>query len=238
MTVAFISDLHLTPERPNSTILFEEFLRATEGIVEDLYILGDLFEYWIGDDAGEQLGHQRIEKALKQTTDRGTNIFFIHGNRDFLIGSDFANRTGCRILPDPTVIILGDNRVVLSHGDSLCTDDIEHQNARDQMLSSKWKVAFLDKSIEDRVHTAKQLRSHSEKSKQKKSMEIMDVTQAEVEKMIMEHQADIMIHGHTHRPGIHEFKLDSKRIKRYVLGDWYTQKSSLTYNNNTFLLKK
>ncbi|NKB76941.1 MAG: UDP-2,3-diacylglucosamine diphosphatase [Gammaproteobacteria bacterium] len=229
MTIAFISDLHLTPQRPDSSALFEHFLETTGALIEELYILGDLFEYWIGDDAGEQLGHQRIETALQRATKAGTNIFFIHGNRDFLIGSDFAKRTGCLILPDPSVITLGDRIVVLSHGDALCTDDVEHQASRNQMLSSKWKGAFLDKSIKERIDSAEEMRLHSERNKQHKSMEIMDVNQQEVEKMMREHNAEIMIHGHTHRPGVHEFEVDSKTVKRYVLGDWYEQKSVLTY---------
>lgn len=237
MTIAFIADLHLTPDRPQSTILFEQFLKTGSRVLSELYILGDLFEYWIGDDAGSRLGYRSTESALKAVSDQGTQIYFIHGNRDFLVGQDFAERTGCQILPDPHPIVLDGIRVVLSHGDHLCTDDVSHQQARSQMLTSKWKMAFLDQPIEKRIDDAEALRAKSEENKKMKSMAVMDVNQLEVAKLVVEHQADILIHGHTHRPGVHEFEASGKSRKRFVVGDWYTQKSVLTYENSNFMLK-
>ena len=237
MTIAFIADLHLTPQRPASSMWFDRFMNTTGQLISELYILGDLFEYWVGDDASDQLGHQQVEATIRAVSDRGTKIYFIHGNRDFLIGQDFAQRTGCELLPDPSVVSLGGLKVVLSHGDHLCTDDVEHQKARSQMLSSKWKVAFLENPIDARIDTAESLRHQSENVKKTKSMEIMDVNQDAVETLMRRENADILIHGHTHRPGVHEFQIDGEKKTRYVVGDWYTQNSALIYENRCFMLK-
>ena len=238
MTTAFISDLHLTPDRPASTVMFEEFIAGAISTISTLYILGDLFEFWIGDDGAKALGHHPVERTLKDATDQGMKIFFIHGNRDFLVGSEFSERTGCTILDDPTVIDLGELKVLLTHGDALCTDDTEHQNARGQMLSSKWKMAFLQDGLEKRLEKANALRQQSEVNKQSKSMDIMDVNQQAVEELLREHQVNIMIHGHTHKPAAHEFILDGQLTRRYVLGDWYTQKSAIFYENGKIVLRR
>ena len=237
MTIAFIADLHLTPQRPASSMWFDRFMNTTGQMISELYILGDLFEYWVGDDASDQLGHKQTEAAIRAVADCGTEIYFIHGNRDFLVGQDFAQRTGCKLLPDPSVITLDGLQVVLSHGDYLCTDDVEHQKARSQMLTSKWKMAFLENPIDARIDTAESLRRQSEGEKKRKSMEIMDVNQGEVEKLMRQQDADILIHGHTHRPGVHQFNIDGKKKTRYVVGDWYTQNSALIYENQCFMLK-
>lgn len=237
MTIAFISDLHLTPERPESTQWFEQFMTRSVGILNTLYILGDLFEVWIGDDGRDTLGQRDAEQILKNTVDAGVQVFFMHGNRDFLVGEEFERRTGCTILADPTIIQLGGESVLLSHGDTLCIDDIAHQNARKTMLTSKWKFAFLEKPVDERMRFAQDLRTKSEKEKQVKSMEIMDVNQQYVEEVMRQHKVRLMIHGHTHRPAVHEFDLDGVIAKRYVLGDWYTQKSMLYYSNGSFALK-
>lgn len=244
MTIAFISDLHLTPDRPASGMLFEQFIGKADRFLQQLYILGDLFEYWIGDDAASLLGHDAVEAALTNTVHRGTEVFFLHGNRDFLVGEAFAQRTGCQLLPDPIVINpqqqYGDNqiRILLTHGDALCIDDIEHQQARKQMLSAKWKIAFLDTPIQQRLETATALRKKSETDKQSKPLEIMDVNQQAVEQLMREHQVNIMIHGHTHKPAAHEFMLDGKLARRYVLGDWYTQKSAIFYDHGRLTLRR
>lgn len=238
MTIAFISDLHLTPERPESTRLFESFIKDAPGYVEQLYILGDLFEYWVGDDGSRALGHQPIESALKSTVDDGTEVFFLHGNRDFLVGKEFAHRTGCQLLPDPVVIKPDTLRILLTHGDALCTDDLEHQASRQQMLSGKWKMAFLDRPLPERIATANALRQKSELGKQSKPEAIMDVNQQAVENLMRSHQVNIMIHGHTHRPAAHEFFLDGERARRFVLGDWYEQKSAIYYENGRLVLRR
>ena len=238
MTIAFISDLHLTPQRPESTRLFAEFVAGAQNLLSELYILGDLFEYWIGDDASASLGHTVVESHIRTLTKTGIKVYFMHGNRDFLINSDFVHRTGCRLLPDPSVIRLDNQDVLLAHGDALCTDDHEHQASRAQMHSSKWKNAFLDQSLEKRVQTAENMRAQSELAKQSKPVNVMDVNQNAVERLMSQHGVRVLIHGHTHRPAVHEFKLAGETARRYVLGDWYTQKSMLTYANGTFLLKR
>ena len=238
VTIAFISDLHLTPERPRSTLLFEEFVSEAGRFLRQLYVLGDLFEYWIGDDGSEMLGHENVESAIREIVDAGTEVFFLHGNRDFLVGPEFAERTGCRLLPDPIVVEIDRIRILLTHGDALCTDDIEHQEARRHMLSAKWKMAFLDKSLDQRYQTADSMRKESELNKRSKAMEIMDVNQEAVESLMLEHDVDLMIHGHTHKPGAHEFTLGGKLKRRYVLGDWYTQKSAIFYNDGKLVLRR
>lgn len=237
MTIAFISDLHLTPERPHSTEWFDNFMKNSVGLLEKIYILGDLFEIWIGDDGRDALGQSEVESILSEAAKNDIYLYFMHGNRDFLVGADFEKRTGCKILDDPSIISLGSTKVLLTHGDSSCTDDIEHQNARKEMVSSKWKVAFLGKSIDDRMEIALTFRKKSESAKKAKSMEIMDVNQTHIEKLMREYGVVTMIHGHTHKPTVHEFDLDGTPAIRYVLGDWYTQKSVLLYDNGSFTLK-
>ncbi|MCY3768300.1 MAG: UDP-2,3-diacylglucosamine diphosphatase [Gammaproteobacteria bacterium] len=238
MPTAFISDLHLTPDRPESTEWFRQFMRESRGLLNRIYILGDLFEFWIGDDARDTLGYGEVEEILQATVEAGMDIFFIHGNRDFLVGRDFERRTGCRILADPTVIELGTTRVLLTHGDALCTDDTTHQQARKQMLTDKWRFAFLNQPVSERLDTASAMRKKSEIEKKSKSMEIMDVNQKQVEKVMRDHGVRTMIHGHTHQPAVHDFFIDRAPAKRFVLGDWYTQKSMLLYDKGCFSLKR
>jgi len=238
MTVAFISDLHLTPDRPHSSEMFQKFAENAPQLLSSLYILGDLFEYWIGDDGVTKLGHGDTESTIKSIVDAGTKVYFLHGNRDFLVGSDFSKRTGCTLLPDPVVIEEDGLRILLTHGDALCTEDIEHQQARKQMLSSKWKMAFLETPLSQRFATADQMRKGSEIAKKSKPMEIMDVTQSAVEEMMREHSVNIMIHGHTHKPAAHEFELDGQPARRFVLGDWYEQKSLILLEQGKITLRK
>lgn len=235
--IAFISDLHLTPERPDATGWFENFMTHAVGVIDEIYILGDLFEVWIGDDASDELGQGRVEEIMRSTVDSGVKLWFMHGNRDFLVGEAFAKRTGCTFLPDPSVITLGGDQVLLTHGDALCTCDVEHQRARTQMLSTKWKAAFLNKPIVERLDIASSMREKSEAGKRVKGAEIMDVDQRQVENVMREHGVLKLIHGHTHKPAVHEFMLDNCTARRYVMGDWYTQKSMLFYENGNFALQ-
>jgi len=237
MAIAFISDLHLTPEHPDSGDWFRDFMEQSEGKFTQIYILGDLFEVWVGDDGAGPLGQEKIQEIIRKVADSGVELFFIHGNRDFLIGEDFEKQTRCKILPDPSVISLGGTRVLLSHGDAFCTDDIEHQEKRAQMVTSKWKIAFLNKPLEERIETALEMRQESERNKRFKPMEIMDVNQAYLEKVMREFDVQTLIHGHTHRPAVHDFELNGKPARRFVLGDWYTQKSMLIYDNGSFSLR-
>ncbi len=238
MAIAFISDLHLTPEAPRSTLLFEQFIANACHYITQLYILGDLFEYWIGDDGGEVLGHQKVEAALRKTVDAGTEIFFLPGNRDFLIGEAFAERTGCRLMPDPVVIQPDGIRILLTHGDALCTDDTSHQAARHQMLSGKWKRMFLEQPLHQRMQTAFTMRQESEQNKGSNPPEIMDVNQSAVEEMMRKHDVHIMIHGHTHQPAAHAFRLDGQLRRRYVLGDWYDRKSVIYFEQGHLTLRR
>ncbi|MYD75101.1 MAG: UDP-2,3-diacylglucosamine diphosphatase [Gammaproteobacteria bacterium] len=234
--ILFISDLHLTRDNPGGLERFAQFVSGISDRTRQLYMLGDVFDFWIGDDGAKILGHDRIEDRLCTLSSSGLELFFVPGNRDFLVGQDFASRTGCTMLEDPSVIELDGERILLTHGDTLCVDDIEHQQSRAVMLSSKWRVAFLNKPLEERLDTALSLRMKSEESKQSKPMSIMDINQSHLEKVMLAHGVKTVIHGHTHRPGIHEFSLDGLPARRYVLGDWYTQNSILSYRSGEFTL--
>ncbi len=235
--ILFISDLHLSQEYPDSLDRFERFAFTLSHEVDQIFMLGDVFDFWIGDDGAETLGHHKIEEQLHHISSSGIELFFLPGNRDFLVGQDFARRTGCRLLPDPSIIVIGTERIYLTHGDALCTDDIEHQQNRSVMLSAKWQSVFLEKSVEERLDTALRLRQESERSKQDKPMDIMDVNQSHLENVMRKNQVKTLIHGHTHKPAVHEFDLDGAKAMRYVLGDWYTQNSILTVRNGEYMLE-
>jgi len=236
MTIYFISDLHLNLRRPESTELFYNFLAACAPDAEAIYILGDLFEFWIGDDAADATGQSEILAAIRRVTEKGVPVYFIRGNRDFLVGHDFENSTGCRILADPTQIRLGDSKVMLKHGDSMCTDDTEHQSFRLLVNDRQWQQQFLQYSVEKRLELALSARSRSALHKSMTSMEIMDVNIDAVKREMLTHNADILIHGHTHRPDIHKAVINGRQTTRFVLGDWYTQSSMLRYDSGVFQL--
>lgn len=230
MATLFISDLHLAPTRPSSTELFIDFLKTQAGYSEALYILGDLFEYWIGDDAAAHIGHRDIIQALRRLTDGGTPTHFMPGNRDFLIGEHFSLETGCVLLPDRSVVELYGEPVLLMHGDRLCTDDNAHQQFRALVDQPSWRRDFLAKSIEERIRLATDARAQSELNKSLLAMEIMDVNQNAVESVMRDFGVQTLIHGHTHRPAIHHFRLDGAAVRRIVLGDWYEHSSVLRYS--------
>jgi len=223
----FISDLHLTPERPQSTETFLEFLRNTAGLAERLYILGDLFEYWVGDEALAEPVSAQVAEALCELGSGGTRIFFMHGNRDFLIGARFAKAAGLQLLPDPSVVTLYGAPTLLMHGDTLCTDDVDYLNFRKTVRDPVWQAEFLAKSVADRKQFAESARSESEKSKKIKPMSIMDVSTAAVESVLRQHAYPRLIHGHTHRPATHEHLVDGHVCERRVLADWYERGSYL-----------
>ncbi len=237
MSIAFISDIHLSAQRPATTQLFEEFLAENERLLERLYILGDLFDYWVGDDSVGLLGHDAVEAALRNTVTAGTQVFFMHGNRDFLVGEEFARRTGCQLLSDPAVVSYEHRNLLLTHGDALCTDDIEHQNSRRQMLSAKWKTAFLQQPLAERIHTAAAMRAQSKAAKRTKSRSVMDVNPHAVENLMRQHGVDTMIHGHTHQPAVHAFEIAQKPAWRYVLGDWPKRRNALYLQQGELVLK-
>ncbi|PPD56862.1 MAG: UDP-2,3-diacylglucosamine diphosphatase [Methylotenera sp.] len=224
----FISDLHLCDSRPNITQVFIGFLQETAVKAQALYILGDLFEYWAGDEAIEAGHQQTVIAALKSLKSQGVALFFMHGNRDFLLGNGFAEATLGNILPDPTLLHLYKKSVLLSHGDILCTDDIAYQQFRAQVRTPAWQIQFLSQPLEARIDYIEQIRIKSEQEKSLKSMQIMDVNQQAVEAMLREyHYPPLLIHGHTHRPNKHIIAIDNHVCERWVLGDWYEQGSYL-----------
>lgn len=226
MATLFISDIHLGDEHPEISRRFVEFLSKEAPTAEALYILGDLFEVWIGDDAA-QAEHRPAIEALRQLSDKDVPIYVMHGNRDFLLGKDFEAMTGCQLIDDPTVIDLYGTATLLMHGDSLCTDDAEYIQFRNQVRSVEWQDNFLATSVEQRVQIAREYRNESISRKQNKSAEIMDVNRNAVMDMMRAHDVTQLIHGHTHRPAVHSIEIDGKSSQRIVLGDWYSQNSSL-----------
>jgi UDP-2,3-diacylglucosamine hydrolase len=226
MTALFISDLHLDESRPHIVELFMRFLADEARGTDALYILGDLFESWIGDDDDAQLP-ARVAQALRALRDSGVPIYFMHGNRDFLLGTDYAARAGLRLLADPTVIDLCGERVLLMHGDTLCTDDVDYQKFRTLVRDPAWQQQFRAKSLTERRAFAAQARGESRKQTAMKQAEIMDVNQDAVASTLRTHGVRKLIHGHTHRPATHRFDLDGHSAERIVLGDWYEQSSVL-----------
>ncbi len=221
MTTLFISDLHLEESRPDITGAFLGFLKTHAMGVERLYILGDFFEAWIGDDERTPLQEQ-VAAALREVRDSGTEIFLMHGNRDFLIGNDYCERAGATLLDDPTVIGLYGTPALLMHGDSLCTADVEYQKFRANMRNPQMQKMMLARPLEDRQQMARQLRQMSMAKNQGKAEDIMDVTPEEVVKELEHHGVQLMIHGHTHRPAIHDLEANGEPARRIVLGDWDT----------------
>lgn len=227
----FISDLHLSAERDDITQCLFTFLQGQATQAEALYVLGDLFEMWIGDDDLNEFTLS-IASAFKTLSDRGIPIYFIHGNRDFLIREKFAALSGMTLLPEQCVIDLYGQPTLIMHGDELCTKDIEYQQFRKKARGWWWPRLMLMLPLSTRRSIAAKGRKTSQKNHTKLSAEIMDVTQEEVEKRMAEHQVTRLIHGHTHRPAIHDFNLKNQAAQRVVLGDWYDQGSLLKVSEN------
>ena len=227
----FISDLHLDPASPGIARQFRAFLDGEARSADALYVLGDLFEVWLGDDDPDPATRE-IVAALRRLTDSGVPCFVMHGNRDFLIGERFALASGMRLLADPTVVDLYGTRTVLMHGDTLCSDDHEYQEFRALVRNPAWQQAFLAKPLDERTRMAREARGRSEQSKQVKDMTIMDVTPATVDSAFRAHHSARLIHGHTHRPAHHEHKVDGRDCERWVLADWYEHGSCLLCDAN------
>jgi len=223
----FISDLHLCPSRPSIAGLFRDFLAGPAAQAGAIYILGDLFEYWAGDDDLTDSFNAKIAAALKGLAERGTKLFLIKGNRDFLIGPDFARASGVTLLDEPHRGIIAGTSTLLLHGDTLCTDDTAYLKFRSQVRSQKWRDGFMALSLAERRAQIEALRRQSEAEKQLKTAAIMDVNDAAVADLLRANDYFRLIHGHTHRPGHHEFSLDEHRCERWVLGDWYDSGSYL-----------
>lgn len=220
-TSLFISDLHLCASRPQINRLFFDFLEGVAREAEQLYILGDLFEYWAGDDDIDDPFNRSIIDAIAKLSSSRVAVYLMHGNRDFLIGETFCRVGGATLLPDPSLIDLNGSRTLLMHGDTLCTDDIEYQNFRKQVRDPRWQQEFLSQPLAQRKSIIEDLRRRSESEKQTKLMEIMDVTRSSVEAALREHAYPRLIHGHTHRPALHHHRVDGKTCERWVLTDWY-----------------
>lgn len=223
MATLFISDLHLDDRRPAATAAFLAFLEHEAAAATALYILGDLFEFWLGDDAPTPVG-QTVAPALKAVADSGVPIAFTHGNRDFLLGERYAEAAGMRLLPEEHVVDLYGAPTLLLHGDTLCTDDVEYQQVRRQVRHPDWQAQFLEKTPQERRAAATAARELSAAHQAVIDRDIMDVNAGAVEDALERHGVRHMIHGHTHRPAVHETP-DHQRI---VLGDWYDQGSVLT----------
>lgn len=228
MSTWFISDLHLEPARPDSIQTLLAFLAHIEARADALYILGDFFEYWIGDDILETpVGavFKPIMQALRALRESGVPLYFLHGNRDFLIGETFAERSACELLPEEQVIDLYGTPTLIMHGDSLCTDDVAYQQARQLFRDPQWQAQVLQLSIPERVERAKAMRLESQANNQAKDERIMDVNAQAVVEVMRTHGVQHLIHGHTHRPAVHQFELNGQSAQRVVLGDWYQQAS-------------
>lgn len=215
----FISDLHLSASRPETTRRFLSFLSDRVIGTDRLYILGDLFDAYIGDDDNSS-PNREVKSALKRVVDSGTNVFFQHGNRDFLVGDLFRRETGAELLGDYAVIHLYGEMALITHGDLLCTDDIRYQAARVRVRAEEWKRNALAKPLFIRLCYARWYRFKSGLDKGKKTQEIMDANPGAVIDSLRSHEVALLIHGHTHRPAVHELNVDGKPALRFVLAEW------------------
>lgn len=231
--VLFISDLHLSEERPETTRAFLAFLGGPARSASAVYILGDLFEYWAGDDDDTPF-NRALCSAMAELGQRGVALYFLSGNRDLLAGEGFARAAGLSLLAEPTLIELGSHRVLLSHGDALCTDDTVYQQYRRQVRDPAWQNVFLARSLVERKAFIEGLRQHSEAAKREKATEIMDVNRDAVAALLREHGYPTLVHGHTHRPARHVHEVDGHRCERWVLADWHASAPYLAFDGTSF----
>lgn len=222
--IHFLSDLHLSPGAPGVTRIFLDYLGNEARSAERIFILGDLFEAWPGDDSiddPDDSFNGDIVAGLRQLADSGTGVAVQHGNRDFLLGEHFAQRSGATLLPDPCVLSLPSWQFVLSHGDALCIDDAEYQTFRTQVRNRDWQDVFLRRPLAERKAIAAAMREQSEASKREKPMQTMDLNPAATDDFLRHHGYATMIHGHTHRPARHDHIVDGIHVERWVLSDWH-----------------
>jgi UDP-2,3-diacylglucosamine hydrolase len=217
----FVSDLHLTEERPEANERFISFVEGKARDAEALYILGDFFEYWVGDDDLGDPFNAVIGGLLSNLTRAGVRLYFLHGNRDFLIGERFCAATGARLLPDPSVHEVEGVKTLLVHGDTLCTDDLEYQAWRRRARDPAFQAGFLAKPLAERRQAVLEMREKSRLVVQGKTPKIMDVNEDAVREAMRSHGVRRLMHGHTHRPGRHALEVDGERCERWVLPDWY-----------------
>jgi UDP-2,3-diacylglucosamine hydrolase len=237
MARLFVSDVHLDARAPQATEQFIQFLRAEAASAEALYILGDLFEAWVGDDDREP-ANERVCRALRELTAAGVACFALHGNRDFLLGPGFCERSGCRLLTDPVIAQLDGERVLLTHGDALCTDDHPYQELRSIVREPAWQQRFLALPRAHRELLADEARAGSRRHTARTVPRIMDVNAAAVTAALRAAQVRRMIHGHTHRPGVHDLEVDGEPAQRIVLGAWYEQGSYLSVERGSYELRE
>jgi UDP-2,3-diacylglucosamine hydrolase len=216
----FVSDVHLADSLPKTAQAFFHFLRAHARHAQQVFLLGDLFEYWAGDDDTASPFHRQTIEELRSIADAGVALFWIAGNRDFLIGDRFARETGATLLPDPFVAIVGNRKVALSHGDAQCTDDTAYMHFRAQVREAGWQKSFLARPLAERKKIIEGLRAESREAQRNKPDEIMDVNPEAIASLFDNTATSLMIHGHTHRPGRHAYQSGEKNRVRYVLPDW------------------
>jgi UDP-2,3-diacylglucosamine hydrolase len=229
VTALVVSDLHLDPARPAIAAQFHAFLAGPAREADALYVLGDLFEAWVGDDAPV---HGETIAALRAATDAGVALYFMHGNRDFLLGEGFCRATGGALLADPTVVEADGRRALLTHGDALCTDDVPYQRLRALVRDPAWKAQFLALSLAQREALAAEARAGSRAHTANQQAMLMDVNPEAVARTFRDSGVDTIVHGHTHRPGVHRLEVDGRACTRIVTGDWYAQGSVLRWDRD------
>jgi UDP-2,3-diacylglucosamine hydrolase len=224
---AFIADLHLTAQRPEAIALFQDFLGHARGKLDHLYILGDLFEYWVGDDGADEAEFAPVVAALRAATGAGLAISVLHGNRDFLLGERFVALSGCHLLCDPHELTLFGTRTLISHGDALCTDDREYQALRQQFRDPRWQQQVLTRPLAERIAMARALRQESGRATPAKDAALLDVNSGAAGAWLDQHGLRRLIHGHTHKPGEYPVPTAAGPGVRIVVGDWYEGSSVL-----------
>ncbi len=235
--IHFISDVHLTEDRPETAQRFLAYLASLDNRISAVYILGDLFDVWVGDD-NHSAFNESIKEKLKLVTQQGIHVYFLPGNRDFLVGQQFFDDTQVTCLNDETVIDLFGTKTLLMHGDLLCTDDVAYQQFRQLTHSQQWQKELLAKPLKERLALAQHYRQESLLSKQSTSMDIMDVNKKSVLKYLKKHQAKRLIHGHTHRPNIHHYIINKQTYSRFVLAEWDSSCSILDWSEQGHCLLK
>lgn len=236
MANLFASDLHLEDQRPDILRAFFRLLDEQKKYLQQIYLLGDIFEVWLGDDTPSACADALAEK-LSGLAREGIEIFLLHGNRDFLLGPAYAARCGATLLHEPVLLTVADRPAALLHGDSLCTLDTDYMAFRKMVRDPQWIAQFLAKPLSERIAIGRSLREQSRRSAQQKQEYIMDVTPDEVLATLRDLKVELLIHGHTHRPAVHDLLLDGKAVQRLVLGDWYTQGWYLLADDNDIQLK-
>lgn len=233
IVIFFISDLHLTANRPATVHRFLNFLATRANEADAVYILGDLFDAYIGDD-NPAWPFDAIRQSIRRLTDQGTRVFVQQGNRDFLLGARFGKETGATLLGDYAIINLYGTLTLLTHGDLLCTDDVQYQSARQRIRTKAWKAHALSRPLWMRQLYARWYRFRSGRNKSAKSREIMDVNQDSVIETMRQHAVTRLIHGHTHRPAVHEFTVDGQAAQRFVLPEWAGQEWVLRWDEDGY----